>query len=301
MATEYPNGSPQQRRIWDVLIGKALKRQTTTFQEVARLAGMNPRFAPAVAAALDPIAAYCCSSDLPLLPALVLPQDGTTPSGLVPWLNRLGQTLAEAQEAVFDFEWCGSQPVTSEQAPPASEYTMGYSPEFLQLLDRRNAQTHAAYLLPRLSPGLRVLDFGCGPGTITVGLAAAVQPGEVHGVDMEESQIEMARSAADAGGHDNVTFHVGNVYDLPFEDNYFDVAHCHAVLMHVPNTQTALREVRRVLKPDGLLTCREMIADASFTEPAGGHMPEAWATFIRMLTANGGHPQMGRGVEGSPA
>ena len=185
-----------------------------------------------------------------------------------------------------------------EETSPTPQYTMGYSSEFLQLLDRRNAQTHAAYLLPQLGSGLRVLDFGCGPGTITVGLAAAVQPSEVHGVDMEASQIKMARSAAAAGGHDNVTFHVGNVYELPFQDDYFDVAHCHAVLMHVPDTQAALREVRRVLKPEGLLACREMIADASFTEPAGEHVPEAWATFIRLLTANGGHPQMGRELKG---
>ena len=66
----------------------------------------------------------------------------------------------------------------SEHASPAPQYTMGYSAEFLQMLDRRNAQTHAAYLLPHLRSGMRVLDFGCGPGTITVGLAAAVQPGE---------------------------------------------------------------------------------------------------------------------------
>ena len=92
------------------------------------------------------------------------------------------------------------------------EYTMGYSPEFLKLLERRNAQTHAGYLLPSLSPGLRLLDFGCGPGTITLGLAALVRPGEVHGVDLEESKIEMARAAAEAGGHDNTAFHVGNVY-----------------------------------------------------------------------------------------
>ena len=71
---------------------------------------------------------------------------------------------------------------------------MGYSEEFLQLLDRRSAETHAAYLLPHLRSGDRVLDFGCGPGTITVGLAGAVDPGEVHGIDMEESQIAMARA-----------------------------------------------------------------------------------------------------------
>ena len=178
--------------------------------------------------------------------------------------------------------------------PADHEYTMGYSTEFLQLLDRRNVDTHAAYLLPQLRSGLRLLDFGCGPGTITVGLAAAVEPGEVHGVDMEESQIEMARAAAAAGGHDNITFHVGNVYELPFEDNFFDVAHCHAVLMHVPDTQTALQEVKRVLKPGGILASREMIGDSSFIAPAGEHIPEAWATFYRLLAANGGHPQMGK-------
>ena len=174
------------------------------------------------------------------------------------------------------------------------EYTMGYSPEFLQLLDRRNAETHAAHLMPRLEPGMRVLDFGCGPGTITVGLAAAVRPGEVHGIDMEESQIEMARAAAAAGEHGNATFHVGNVYELPFEDNYFDAAHCHAVLMHVPDTDAALREVKRVLKPGGIIAGREMIAGSSFSEPAGETTPEAWATFTRLLAANGGHPEMGK-------
>ena len=182
----------------------------------------------------------------------------------------------------------------SDQTQPTPEYTMGYSPEFLQLLDRRNAETHASHLLPHLKSGMRVLDFGCGPGTITVGLARAVEPGEVHGIDMEETQIELARAAAAAGGHDNATFHVGNVYELPFEDGSFDAAHCHAVLMHVPETQRALQEVKRVLKPGGIIASREMMGAASFNEPMGETTPEAWATFIKMLMANGGHPEMGK-------
>ena len=82
----------------------------------------------------------------------------------------------------------------------ASNYTKGYSEEFRQVLNRRSMETHAKHLVPYLKPGLRVLDFGCGPGTISVGLARAVDPGEVHGIDMEESQIELARAAAEAGG-----------------------------------------------------------------------------------------------------
>lgn len=177
---------------------------------------------------------------------------------------------------------------------PQPEYTMGYSEEFLQLLSLRNARVNARHLMPRLQPGMQVLDFGCGPGSITVGLASAVHPGAVHGVDVEESQIELARAAAAAGGHDNAVFHVGDVCGLPFEDSSFDVAHCHATLMHVPDTGAALREVYRVLKPGGIVSARELIATSSFLEPDGGHTPEAWITFARLLTANGGHPDLGR-------
>ena len=53
-------------------------------------------------------------------------------------------------------------------------------------------------------------------------------------------------------------FMVGDVTDLPFDDNSFDVAHCHAVLMHVPDTSKTLAEVMRVLKPGGIIASREI-------------------------------------------
>ena len=186
---------------------------------------------------------------------------------------------------------------TSETSTPT--YTMGYSDEFQKLLGRRNAASTAAHLLPHLKPGLRVLDFGCGPGTISVGLAKAVHPGELHGIDMEASQIEMARAAAAAGGHDNASFRTGDVTALPFEDDSFDVAHCHAVLMHVPDTQAVLAEVKRVLKPGGIVSCREMIGDSTFFAPEVGDLSGAMATFLNLLAANRGHPQMGKELKGA--
>ena len=173
-------------------------------------------------------------------------------------------------------------------------YTMGYSEEFLQILDRRSAQSHAGNLLPHLKTGDRVFDFGCGPGTITVGLAKAVEPGEVHGLDMEESQVKLAQAAAEAGGHTNATFHVGDVTALPFEDDFFDAAHCHAVLMHVPDTPAVLSEVMRVLKPGGLAGCRELLVSSCFLEPSIGDVVSAWNVFAGLLAANGAHPEMGR-------
>lgn len=182
----------------------------------------------------------------------------------------------------------------------AHTYTMGYSEEFLQLLHRRSLETHAAHLLPHLESGLNVLDFGCGPGALAVRLAEAVAPGELHGVDIEASQIDIARAAAGDGGHANAKFHVADVTDrLPFEDDFFDVAHCHAVLTHVPDTQAALREVKRVLKPGGILACRELVVSSCFVEPDFGNFDAAWATFAMLLAANGGHPQMGRQLKGA--
>lgn len=181
----------------------------------------------------------------------------------------------------------------TDDAAQESTYTMGYSDDFQQLLDRRSVHTHAAHLLPHLKPGMRVLDFGCGPGTITIGLAEAVSPGEVHGIDMEASQIDLARAAAQAGGHANATFHVGDVTDLPFDNETFDVAHCHAVLMHVPDTPAVLAEVKRVLKPGGLIASRESIISSSFLHPGDEETSRAWTTFARLLAGNGGHPDMG--------
>ena len=183
--------------------------------------------------------------------------------------------------------------MTQEQSG-TPDYTMGFGEEFLESLRRFTAQANASYLIPFLRPGLRILDFGCGPGTISVGLAGRVLPGELHGVDMEPSQIEIARSVAEAQGVTNATFHVGDVTALPFEDDFFDVAHCHNVLMHVPDTAAVLAEVKRVLKPGGILGCREMICGSSFTEPNFGVIRNAWDMMEDLLAADDGHPQMGK-------
>lgn len=64
--------------------------------------------------------------------------------------------------------------------------------------------------------------------------------------------------------------------------------------MHGPDTQRALQEVSRVLKPGGIIACHELIASCSFNEPMGETLPETWSTFIKMLVANGGHREIGK-------
>jgi ubiquinone/menaquinone biosynthesis C-methylase UbiE len=51
---------------------------------------------------------------------------------------------------------------------------------------RRTVETNASFVPPHLRPGLSVLDCGCGPGSITVGLAGRVAPGQVVGIDVAD-------------------------------------------------------------------------------------------------------------------
>jgi len=122
-------------------------------------------------------------------------------------------------------------------------YTPGYSASAVAFMSGRSAERQARFILPRLKPGMRLLDIGCGPGTITVGLAAAVAPGPVTGVDMAESQLELARDNAAQNKIENVRFQRASIYELPFTDGEFEVVFAHAVFEHLKEPVAALREV----------------------------------------------------------
>jgi SAM-dependent methyltransferase len=127
---------------------------------------------------------------------------------------------------------------------------------FEKQIASRTAADDAAFVLPYLHPGMELLDVGCGPGSITVGLAAAVAPGLVTGVDFQPAQIEQARAGAAKLGVTNVRFETADIYQLPFTDASFDVVFANAVLMHLHDPLAALRELRRVLRPSGFVAVR---------------------------------------------
>lgn len=139
---------------------------------------------------------------------------------------------------------------------------------FQRRMVRRSAEKQAAFLLPHLRPGIRLLDCGCGPGSITIGLARVVAPGAVVGVDIDPGEIEQARQLAAEQGIANVQFETGNVYELPFADASFDAAFSNALLDHLSDPVAALREMRRVLKADGVLGVRTADRDGYLLAPA---------------------------------
>ena len=125
------------------------------------------------------------------------------------------------------------------QAVAVDTYTHGHAEPVLQSHRWRTAENSAGYLLPHLRPGLALLDVGCGPGTITVDLAARLAPGRVLGVDVSADPLDEARSAAEQAGVP-VDFAVGDVYALEAADDSFDVVHAHQVLQHLTDPVAAL-------------------------------------------------------------
>ncbi|WP_447972791.1 methyltransferase domain-containing protein [Nitrospira sp. Kam-Ns4a] len=173
-------------------------------------------------------------------------------------------------------------------------YSPGYSEAAIRYMRRRHAARDAAFLLPRLKPGMTLLDCGCGPGTITVGLAEAVAPGLVVGVDVAPSQVALAEATAAARGLTNVRFEAANVYRLPFSDGTFDVVFAHALFEHLSEPLAALEELRRVLRPGGLVALASPDWGGNLMAPAEPDVARALDVFKAIQTRNGGNPYVGR-------
>ena len=100
---------------------------------------------------------------------------------------------------------------------PRSHYESGSYHQMV--MGQRTVESHAVFFVPHLKEGMSLLDCGCGPGSITVGLARAVFPGPVVGIDIDESDVSKAEELARVLGEQNATFHRADVYSLPFADS----------------------------------------------------------------------------------
>jgi SAM-dependent methyltransferase len=180
------------------------------------------------------------------------------------------------------------------QATRTETYTHSYDDRFVNAIGQRTAARDLAFLLPHLRPGMRVLDCGCGPGSITADVAAQVAPGEVVGVDREASQVEIARRRAAERGLTNARFETGSVYDLPFPDASFDAAYAHTVVQHVREPLRALREIRRVLKPGGLVGIRDDDWGSCLWEPRDALVEQALSIWLKVWQHDGGDPYYAR-------
>jgi SAM-dependent methyltransferase len=173
---------------------------------------------------------------------------------------------------------------------------MGYGPAATAIMAERTAQSHAAFFLPCLKPGMSVLDCGCGPGTITIGLAEAVAPGEVVGTEIEEVHVALARANAAKHQVPNVQFKAADLYQLPFDDGSFDAVFISAVLSNLAEPLRGLGEAYRVLKPGGVIGIKEFDHGGDFIYPSDAALEKYAECYLRMRRDNGHDPETGRKV-----
>lgn len=139
----------------------------------------------------------------------------------------------------------------------------GVTPELQRDYATRTATRQAAFVLLYLQPGMNLLDVGCGPGTITIGLAKAISPGKVVGIDHDSHNIEEAKMLANEASVTNIKFMSGDALNLPFENEMFDAVFENNMFVHLSERASlAAAEIYRVLKPGGFFAARDANADA---------------------------------------
>jgi ubiquinone/menaquinone biosynthesis C-methylase UbiE len=173
-------------------------------------------------------------------------------------------------------------------------YLPGHHPSVVANHARRTAETAAGFFLPFLNPGMRLLDVGCGPGSITSGLARRAEPAETIGIDPCPSVIEIARSLPSAHAAKRLRFEVGNIYEPRFEAATFDAVFAHQLLQHLHRPVEALRQMRVLLAPGGVLGVREVDWDSATFYPESKGILRFLRLYYSLTCRDGGEPNAGR-------
>ena len=186
------------------------------------------------------------------------------------------------EEVVGQPEWRG-KPAYGYDVPAVQQ---GYAAS--------EASENADFFLPHLRLGMSLLDCGCGPGTITLGLAEAVAPGRVVGVDLEPSMVQRANAIAGERQVTNLRFQVADICELPFPDGSFDAVFSSSVLEHLGDPVRVLKEMLRVLRPGGLIGVQSTDWTDPLISPADDAVKKFFELFEKGFNQYGGSLNRGR-------
>lgn len=186
------------------------------------------------------------------------------------------------------------------RAATPAYYIHGTTPEEQGRLSRLNTILNdGCFRELDIQAGHRILDVGCGLGQFTRRMARACgTAGYTLGIERDPSQLEKAqRLAGEAGEADIVEFRQGDATRLPLrkaEWGSFDIAHARFILEHVPHPEQVVQQMRKALKPGGLLILSDDDHDnfRLAPEPAGFHI--LWDAYTRSYDRAGNDPRIGR-------
>jgi ubiquinone/menaquinone biosynthesis C-methylase UbiE len=189
--------------------------------------------------------------------------------------------------------------MTSTQQPTQNKYIPGHKPTHIQNHTWRTAENSCAYLLPTLqakvqeTPNLKALDCGCGPGTISASLASYFPQGHIIATDLSPDVVNQASTHAKNVGITNMSTQVASIFELPFEDNEFDLVHAQQILCHLSEPLPAVKEMLRVCKPGGIVALRECDMRMWCFYPETEGMKELHKAIMKTFEASGGSVDMG--------
>ncbi|WP_406639393.1 methyltransferase domain-containing protein [Amycolatopsis sp. WGS_07] len=163
-------------------------------------------------------------------------------------------------------------------------YAPGYAQDALSMMNTRTASDRAAFAQPLFTPGLRVLDLGCGQGSITATLAPACH---VIGVDIHLPLLPTTST---------VDYVNATTYALPFATASIDAVFSHALFEHLANPQAALAEIRRVLRPGGHLAISTSDWSRAKIRPRTANVDAALRGHYLLRRRQGGNPFCGRTI-----
>lgn len=176
----------------------------------------------------------------------------------------------------------------------AGNYKQGYSSQTVATQQTRTAESEAAFLLPYIRKTDSILDVGCGPGTITTGFVKYACEGKTIGIDISVKVLGRAKAVADdfgipKEGPGSIVFEEGNVLEgLAYSDNTFDIIFCAHTFGYMPPPDMplkALTEMRRVLKPGGILATRDTVEQHFY--PRSMDLDRLWVGNFRRAVLKG--------------
>lgn len=164
----------------------------------------------------------------------------------------------------------------------------------------RRATCHYDYMIPALldtavkNPHLKLLDVGCGSGSITIELAKLIPEGQVTGLDISGAILESAKVHAERQRVSNTTFIKGDVHDLPLPNRSFDVVCTHQAVAHFQDRHKAIKELARVTRKRGVICMRE--GDLRTGKFSAGYevLDECFQVIIKVHEEQGGSSDAGR-------
>ena len=119
-----------------------------------------------------------------------------------------------------------------------------------------------------IKQGMRVLEVGCGSGAFVTFVARAVgKTGKVYALDIQPAMLRQLKAKLTRPENrdiKNIELIQASAYNLPFENNSLDLVYMITVLQEIPDRQKALAEIKRVLKPEGILAVTELLPDPDY-------------------------------------